>query len=230
MEDSGVSFGTTGMPNDELLKVIVDKVIDNGTAIKEAREQIRKVVVQSEAKEGLLLQMERIEQDFKAIEKVMASGLAAMKSRMDSFEKKVDPDRLAVNIQRLQNDLITHTEYFEQPKRKEVHYRHFLDLPLICLIAMVFVLGCLGCLWMGAWQKAGRYEESDIKWRYARLSMEPVVTKVLDSAERYFQANPEQFRKDVFAEEERRKELEERLLQEQENRQQIDQLQRQKKR
>jgi hypothetical protein len=230
MENNGAAFGTTGLSNDELLKVIVEKVIDNGTAIKEAREQIRKVVVQGEAKDGLLVQMERVEQNFKEIEKVMAKGMEVMQSRMDSYEKKMDPDRLVGKIERLQNDLITHTEYFAQPRRKEVHYKHFLGWPLIALIVMGFVLGGLGYLCVGAWEKARRYEDSDIKWRSARLSMEPAVTHELDSTERYFQANPEQFRKDVIAEEERRRELEERLLQEQANRAQIEQLQRQKKR
>lgn len=230
MEDNRVSLGTMGMPNDELLKVIVEKVIDNGTAIKEAREQIRKVVVQGEAKDGLLVQMERVEQNFKEMEKLMAAGMEAMKSRLDSYEKKMDPDKLVGSIQRLQNDLMAHTEYFAQPKRKEVHYKHFLGWPLISLIVMVFVLGCLGYLCVGAWEKASRYEDSDIKWRSARLSPEPVVTHELDSTERYFQANPEQFKKDVIAEEERRRELEERLLQEQANRVRIDQLQQKKKR
>ncbi|HEY4288678.1 MAG TPA: hypothetical protein VGN00_16350 [Puia sp.] len=231
MEDNEVLSGTMGMPNDELLKVIVDKVIDNGTAIKEAREQIRKVAVQGEAKDGLLVQMERVEQNFNAIEKLMVKGMEALGSRLDSYEKKMDPDRLEGKMQRLQNDLMTHTEYFEQPRRKEVYYRHFLGWPLISLIAMGFVLGGLGYLCMGAWGKARRYENSDIKWRYARMSMEPLVTHVLDSAEKYFQEDPEQFRKDVILEEERRWELQERMLQEQANRARIDQLQqRQKKR
>jgi hypothetical protein len=149
---------------------------------------------------------------------------------MDSYEKKMDPDRLVGKIERLQNDLIAHTEYFAQPRHKEVHYKHFLSWPVISLIVMVFVLGALGYLCVGAREKAARYEEGEVKWRSARLSMEPAVTHELGSTERYFQANPDQFRKDVIAEEERRRELEERLLQEQANRVRIDQLQQQKKR
>src|ERR1700754_3880194 len=98
MQDNGVLFGTTGMSNEALLQVIVEKVIDNGTAITEAREQIRKVIVQGEAKEVLLVQMERIGQNFSEIEKLMTAGMEAMKSKMDLYERKMDPDRLEANM------------------------------------------------------------------------------------------------------------------------------------
>ena len=83
MEENELSMGIMSVPGDELLKIVVDKVIDNGTAIKEAREQIRKLVVQNEALEALLLQMERLDKNFKTVEKALAGHVRNRTGRCD---------------------------------------------------------------------------------------------------------------------------------------------------
>src|SRR5947208_2403637 len=42
------STDKTGGSSDELLKVVIDKIMDSGTAIREIREQVRRLMVQNE--------------------------------------------------------------------------------------------------------------------------------------------------------------------------------------
>ncbi len=222
MEENESSMGIMGVPGDELLKIVVDKVIDNGTAIKEAREQIRKLAVQNEAMEDLQLQMERLDKNFKAVEKALTAGQEetgklltgyqdTIKSRIVEFEKKVDPDKLIDGMGKLQRDLFKHTEYFEKPARKEIHHRHFLGWPLVTLFGMFVSVGLLVFAWVRALEKAGRYEDNDIKWRYLKLRADRSSNDYLISVQKMQKENPKQFKKDVEAEEEHQMELNERL-------------------
>jgi hypothetical protein len=165
MNENEDSLGALGMSNDELLKVVVDKVIDNGTAIKEAREQMRKLAVQNEAMEDMQLQMERLEKNLGTISKTVASNhnvtngemivnRQEMRSRIDSLEKKVDPERVLAGMVKLEGELRKHIEYFEEPSYQEIHDEHFLGWPPVILVVLVILVGVLMFAWLHALSKA----------------------------------------------------------------------------
>jgi len=224
MIENGNSAGATSAAlNDEYFKLLVEKVMDNGTAINETREQIRKLPSPGGLIQGLEQRMEKLETRQEAVAKVMSMMNETLR------EDKGDEKSLKAAMQNLRNDMLTYIQYFENPTKKEIHYRHFVGWPLLVLFVMGVAMAGMGALLVNVWGRAGKYEASDIKWRYARLSLDSAVTHVLDMAEQQYLSNSEQLEKDVVAEEERRKELAEKILQVNQGIKDIDNLEKQKK-
>ncbi|HEY4111313.1 hypothetical protein [Puia sp.] len=185
----------------EVLKVLVDKTVDNGTAIAEIQKQIRQLSPEK-----------------------MAAGLD---QRMGVFEERVGK---SLNVMAgLQGSIERYVEFFRGPTTKEVHHRHFLGWPIAVFLGMLVVMGLEWMLLMNAWGKSDLRAENDVLWRAAKLSDDSTVTRALDKVKRDYDAGPEQFGKDVATEEERRAELFAKWIQVNEQMGKIHALQQEKK-
>jgi hypothetical protein len=107
----------------------------------------------------------------------------------------------------LRADLEKYVDFFRKPHLKEVHYRHFLGAPVLSLFACALIIVALVVLLFQARGVRDEYIENDLQWRYLELSPDIALQKILDSAGKRYQANPEQFRKDVVDEEQRLRRL-----------------------
>ena len=202
---------TSALAGDELLKVLIDKVVENGTKIGQVKDQIHKLQEPSAEATAADQRMAVLEE---------RSG--TIKEDVEELKKRMgDLDVTRRSMTDLQTDLQRYVNIFENPKLKEVHHKHFLGRSLLTLLAacVIIVLEFSGLI--RSWDKEALYEENDIKWRSAMLSEDSTVTKALNKYQQDYNANADQFRKDVVAEEERRAELFQRWRQEQEAEQKI---------
>ena len=210
---------TSALAGDELLKVLIDKVVENGTKIGQVKDQIHKLQEPSAEATAADQRMAVLEE---------RSG--TIKEDVEELKKRMgDLDVTRRSMTDLQTDLQRYVNIFENPKLKEVHHKHFLGRSLLTLLAacVIIVLEFSGLI--RSWDKEALYEENDIKWRSAMLSEDSTVTKALNKYQQDYNANADQFRKDVVAEEERRAELFQRWRQEQEAEQKIHELEDAKK-
>ncbi|GGB14849.1 hypothetical protein [Puia dinghuensis] len=216
MEATGVS-----MEKEEVLKALVDKVVENGSAIRELNELLRKQAQPDPAAAELHQRLGELESHIGAIGKDITTL---------TMQVGHPANPLLSGMHSLQNSLEQCRDFFSQPLRKEVHYKHMLGWPLWVLFGLLIIAGLELAGLTSANNKADLYQQNDLLWRAVRLSEDSLVTHALDKTVRDYQANPDQFRKDVAAEEERLAELAERLRQEQDNMGHIHELQRTKKR
>jgi len=223
--------------NGELLKVLIDKTVDNGTAIKDTQELIRKLNPEV-AVAGLDRRMEELEGR-------VAGSITALDGRVTQMEGKINVIRegvAAVNVQLgepsgwlmnsmrdLRLSLEGYVEMFSKPMKKEVHHRHFLGWPIFVLFGLLVVVGVEWMALTSARTRAELHEQNDVLWRAARLSDDPAVTGALDGVVRQYDANPAQFEKDLVAEEERRVELFEQRQREDAAKGKIQELEKEKK-
>ncbi|HVU94881.1 MAG TPA: hypothetical protein VHE34_06630 [Puia sp.] len=223
---------------EELLKVLIDKVVDNGKAIHETQDQIRQLPGQEELTAGWGQRMDKLEEQVGSMDKGLTVQVSEVQKEVGKMRRDVaglweqvgtPASGLVIGLAEMRRQMREFTEFFNQPKRKEVHYRHHLGRAFWVLIAVVLIaVSEAGALVYSAHREAD-YEEHDWVWRAARLSEDSVVTKVLDTLQRNWQRDADGFRKDVVAEEERRVELMERVIQERETNNRIRELQGQKK-
>lgn len=203
------------------MRALIDKAVENGTAIREINEQIRKLPSPTAAVAGLDERIAALEKQLGTV----GEGVGALSAQIG------DPaSRMVAYMGNLQDRLEQYVHFFEKPMQKEVHHRHFLGWPVLVLIGMLVIVGLE---WFGlsrSWNREEQFEKNDILWRAAMLSDDSLVTRVLYKDQREYQAEPEQFRKDVVAEEDRRAELYERWLDEQKNMGKIHALEKAKKR
>jgi hypothetical protein len=202
--------GAFSQMGEEVLKALVGKVVDLGTAIRQNSEDIRKL-----SEQGTMLPEvdKRVGELGKHVEDLgkkvgeVAAGLMNIN------------DRTAIpigTIEELRAGLERHARLFERPLQKSVHYKHFLGKPFLVLAGMAVVVLSLAFFWNRAWERAELYTENDMKWRYMKLTHDSLVLNALGEADRVYLIEPAQFGKDVVAEEDRRALLYEKWLQMQE--------------
>ncbi len=210
---------TSALEGDVLLKVLIDKVVENGTKIGQVKDQIHKLQEPSAEATAVDRRMGVLEE---------RSG--TIKQGVEELQKRLgDLDITRKGMTDLQTDLQRYVHIFEHPKLKEVHHKHFLGRPTLTLFVVSAIITLQFIALARTWDKEALYEQNDIKWRSAMLSEDSTVTKALNKCQRDYNANADQFRKDVVAEEERRAELYQRWLQEQEDEQKIRELEDAKK-
>jgi hypothetical protein len=218
-ENGKVPEATSASTEDELLKVLIEKVVENGSKITQVKDQIHKLQEPSAEAKAVDQRMAVLEEHSGTIKE----GVEELKKRL------VDLDTTRKSMTDLQTDLQRYVHIFEHPKLKEVHHKHFLGRPALILFLVSAIITTQIIALARSWDKEAKYEENDIKWRSAILSEDSIVTMTLTKCQRDYNANADQFRKDVVAEEERRAELYQRWLQEQEDVQKIRELQDAKK-
>ena len=196
--------------SDELLKVLVDKVVNIGTEVGALREQVGRLPGAEAVVAGLEQRIGALEEGLGAVGK----GLAALGEGLTEVAGKIGkPDReLTDTLWSLKRSLDGYVDFFKEPAKKEVHHRHFLGRPLLTVLGLLVVVGGLVFWLTQSWNKAELYEKNEILWRGVNLSLDSVVTRALNKEVKEFNANGDQYRKDVIGEEERRMELDQRRL------------------
>ncbi len=192
----------------ELTKALIQKTIDNGKATEENTkllveigELIRKL---PDPGNGIRELGERLGNlwGFADTVKKDTNGWKAVVEKLVARET-IPP---AV-IEGLREDMRQHAQLFEKPLEKRIHHTHLLGRPLQVLGGMILVIATMVFFWIRTWQRADRNEEGDIKWRFMKLDTNAIVRRVFASAEFEYKTSPGQFRDEVKAEEDRRKEL-----------------------
>ena len=218
-ENGKLPEATSASTGDELLKVLIDKVVENGSKISQVKDQIHKLQEPS-------AEATAIDQRMAALEKRSGTIKDGVEELKKQFGELVTTRKSMTD---LQSDLQQYVHIFEHPKLKEVHHKHFFGRPALTVFIVSAIITLQFLALARSWDKEEKYEENDIKWRSAVLSEDSTVTKALNKCVQDYNANADQFRKDVVAEEERRAELYQRWLQEQEDVQKIRDLQDAKK-
>jgi hypothetical protein len=217
------AFNPSSTEANEFLKVILEKMNSSETTIRENAETVRKL---SDTPEILQELGKRMGEQEKRLGE-LKGGMGEVRADFSKMaEKMAIPSD---TISKLRVELERHVEFFGEPRRKDVHYRHFLGKPLVALIVAILVINVLVVLLIQSYRKAGLQDVNDIKWRYVKLSADTLFLHALTTAEDVFNANPDQFRKDVIDEEDRRQRLFEKWNQENETQKQIKELEGRKK-
>ena len=224
---------------EEVLKALVDKTVENASAIRELNEHLRKQAQPNPAAAELNQHLGELKEQVEVAGKSVTERIGELEGRIGKIGEGISSlsvqlgnpaNWLLSGMHSLQKSLEEYKDFFSKPLKKEVHYKHMLGWPLWVLLGLLVIVGLEGWGLTNARSQADLHEQNDILWRAARLSEDSVVVHRLDKTMRDYQANPDQFRKDVEAEEERLTELAEQLRQEQENMGRIRELQRSKKR
>jgi hypothetical protein len=209
----------------EMVKALIGKVMDLGTAVKDTSELIRQLPNQQEALERWNQQSDKLAGNIGQLETCMHQITAAFDKQLQGFAGQMKGvDRQLVGMEALQEALDRHAGLFEKPLVKTVHYRHFLGKPLWVLLATAVVLGLMGYGWMKTSTRSGQWSANDSKWRYIALSRDTLVLHKVERIDRDDLADPEAFKKLVGEEEERRAEEVDKIGEEEANRQDADSL------
>jgi len=195
---------TNGAPaplEDEILKALIGKVIDLGSAVQENTAQLKKLADQQEVigavNERTLVQEKQIE------ELIRKNG--EVQEEVHKIGERLDIP--TGKIETLQQQLERHERLFEKPLDKTVHYRHYVGWPIVVILGMLFITTSSVAVAVRQWQRVDDYRAGDYKWRYVRFSRDTAVWQLVDRAERRYRNNPDQFINEVQGEEERRDQL-----------------------
>jgi len=195
---------TNGAPapiEDEILKALIGKVIDLGSAMQENTAQLKKLADQQDVmgsvNERSLVQEKQIEE------------LIRKNGEVQEEVRKIG-ERLDIptgKIETLQQQLERHERLFEKPLDKTVHYRHYVGWPIVVILGMLFITTSSVAVAVRQWQRVDDYRAGDYKWRYVHFSRDTAVWQLVDRAERRYRNNPDEFINEVQGEEERRDQL-----------------------
>jgi len=206
----------------EVLKALVDKVVDIGKGINEVRETLRKFPDPAAA----------IQEIGKSIGEQGANvtGQGAILNEISEGVKRIikqtAPDQ---SVEAVRQEIVQLRLLLEQPLKKEVHYRHFLGKPLLILIPAIIVIGVLSAFLVMSREELHDHAENDMKWRYNKLMADSVNLRILHSIDDKYSNNPEQFGRDVKEEEDRKQQLYENLSQVHRAEDEIQRLEKKKK-
>jgi hypothetical protein len=200
MKENEQQTGTMGMSvGDELLKAMIDKIDKNTAAIKETNAQLKMLTVQIEALQAMPKQVAEME-----------ALVGETKKSIDTLSAK--PEIPEEKIELLRTDLHRHIEYFEKPVKKEIHYKHFVGRPVVVIFILVGIVAGLISWLVVSRERADRYVANDLKFRNVKLFKDAGMLRLLQEVDSGYEANPDEFRKDVQAEEDRRARLAEKML------------------
>lgn len=209
----------------EMIKALIAKVMDLGTAVKDTGELIRQLPNQQEALERWNQQSDNLAGNIGKLETCIQAMTGAFDKQLQGFAQQIrGVDRQLVGMEALQQALDGHARLFEKPLEKTVHYRHFLGRPLWVLLAVSVVFGLMAFGWMRTATNADQYRTNDSKWRCIALTRDTLVLHKVEHIDRDYLADPEAFKKLVDEEEERRAEEVDKLDEEEANRQDADSL------
>ena len=215
---------------EELIKALVAKTIDNGSAIQESRELIRNVAES-------IRQLPDSRADVQTLDKRMdvldehVTGTGSTITEVKELVQRMTAQRIVgqEDIEGLRYQLKQHALIFQKPYHKDVHHTYFLGKPLLVLGGVALVFVTMLFFWNKTWLKAEQHAENDIKWRYIKQTHDSTVLKALNGAEDQYKMIPDQFRRDVEEEEARRQRLFEKMEQRIENENDIYELQQKEK-
>jgi hypothetical protein len=213
------------MEGNTMIKALIAKVMDMGTAVKDTGDLIRQLPNQQDALERWNEQSDKLAGNIGMLETCIREMKGAFDKQLQGFAGQMKGvDRQLVGMEALQEALDRHAKLFEKPLEKTVHYRHFLGKPLWVLLAVAVLLGLMGYGWMKTATRSGQWSANDSKWRYIALTRDTLVLHKVEGIDRDYLADPEAFKKLVGEEEERRAEEVKKVSEEEANHQDADSL------
>jgi hypothetical protein len=233
---------------DQALITLNDHVLDAQLAVRENTAQLRVMASSVELVRGLPAKLSEVLEGLLAVEERLETCCAWMNNvseRMDALDKMAmsklnermyglefsmrqlaeKPTALDNATEVLRAEMRKHAELFEKPQKKTVHHWHYLHYYGWIIFGLVFACAGLIVLWGNARRDAERNATNDILWRGARQVLDPLLMGELDTVKNRHDADPEQFRQDVIAEDEHNEELTEKLQEEAAKRHEADQKQ-----
>jgi hypothetical protein len=233
---------------DELLITLNDHVLNAESAVRENTAQLRVMASSVELAREIPKKMAVVEKQLTAMAghlEMCLGSVAKLNERVDTFERStvnklsermdgldksmqqvaVKPAVWGAEMSDLRVELRRHAELFERPQIKTVHHRHYLNWYIWIVIGMFGACAVLVTLWRGAQKDASLKTNNDMLWRGARQFLDSTLQQRLDSVERHYDANPEQFLQDVKAQEAHSVELTQRLQEANQKQQEADQVQ-----
>jgi hypothetical protein len=213
------------MEGNVMIKALIARVVDLGTAVKDTGELVRQLPNQQDALERWNQQSDKLAGNIVKLETCMQQMTEAFDQQLQAFAGQMKGvDKQLVGMEALQQALDGHARLFEKPLVKTVHYRHFLGKPLWVLLAVAVVVLLMGFGWIETATNADQYRTNDSKWRYIALTRDTLVLHKVEGIDRDYLADPAAFKKLVGEEEERRNEEVEKVSEEEANRQGADSL------
>jgi hypothetical protein len=229
---------------DQALISLNDRMLDAQMVIRENTAQQRVMANSVELVRGLPAKMTALEEKSVAVDKrllmfggsidklggrmgVLEEGMIKLSERMQGLEWSMrqlaeKPTALDAATEVLRAEMRKHAELFEKPQEKTVRHWHYLHYYGWITIGLFCVCMGLAVLWVNARNNADRNATSDILWRGARQLLDSTLLQQLDTVKNRYDANPEEFRKDVIAQDEHNEELAEKLQEAAEKRQEAD--------
>jgi hypothetical protein len=201
-----------------MLKALISKVVDLGTAVKDNSELIRQMPDRKETLERGEKQLDELTECVQ----LLFTGTSQMSKSCDQHLNAMDV-RLS-EVKMLREELKQHTQLFEKPLEKTIHHRHFLAKPLYTLVVMLLVLMVGAFFWIKTGATSDQYRANDSKWRHLKLIRDSTLLNTTEHIDRDWLADPAAFEQLVNEEEERRNEEMEKWAQEQTRHQEVDEL------
>jgi|GEM_PF-6329766 len=208
--------------NDELLKALIDKAVDNGKGINDIKEMLRRQTDLSAALQDVGKtvsgQAERMDRSHARIEEINAD-----------VKKIVQQTARDGSAEALRGEIVGLREFLRQPVKKEMHYKYFLGKPLLVHVPMIMLIGVLSALLVRNIGRADDHEANDMKWRYVKLNAVNEAQGYLSGIEERYRADPRVFTNEVVEEEDRRQQLFQKKLEEEKTRGDIKALEEKRK-
>lgn len=206
-----------------MLKALINKVVDLGAEVRGAVEVIRQLPDHKESIQAWGKQLKKLEEHIGKLDQCSVDMTKSFDQRVAGMHVQLD------GVESLRLALERHAELFEKPLEKTVHYRHFLGKPLYVLGGTWLLLCVLVYFWMRTGVRADQFSANDSKWRYLKLTHDSAVLHAAQKIERDYLSAPEDFKKLVSDEEERRNEEVENQMEEQSRHQEVDRLHKEEK-
>jgi hypothetical protein len=101
----------------------------------------------------------------------------------------------------LTHELQKHSRLLSIPKKQEIRHEHHLSKPVVVSIVLSLIVIGLLLLEYYTLSQADQHKKNDLKYRYLRAFQSLDGQKILHQIDSKYDANPEQFRKDVLQKE-----------------------------
>ena len=136
-------------------------------------------------------------------------GLKEAGSRVDEVEegfKKLLPALSfpVEQVDRLSAQLTLTADLLSRPQQKEVRHHHHISKAVLVAGVLFVIMVILTVLLTRVWSRNEQERESDLKYRYLKLSSEGGLQKYLFQMDSLYLEDKERFRKQVLEEEARR--------------------------
>ena len=206
----------------ELLRAMAGKIMNLAEAVKGNTDQTGKLLEQAEEIRGLKEQMASQE---KRVEELIEKESQVMEEVQRAAGKI---DLPVEKVERLQRALDNQIRWFQEPLDKTVRHHHLVGKAFWVLFGLILISSAVSAMMVWQWRRADQHATNDMRWRAVKLIADPAVMKVVDQVDSASLADPKEFAREIEAEEDRREDLAKNILKEQEARQRIEELEKQK--
>lgn len=226
----------TPQEGDELTKAMIAQIDKNEKAIRknevtiaEIKAEVGKLPDQA-VMQQILRDLEKMEKDQGDVDKAFKEiAYTFLLNYKQDSKQAVAADKLTNALNEHSKEMHEHKQLFERPLEKSVHYTHFLGKPLWALGGMMVIICTMAYFWNRTSVKADQHERNDVQWRYMMLTPDSIVLHALCRAKEIYRSDPEEIRKYVTGEEDRRAELFAKWLRQDQTNKEIEELKKKEK-